>query len=59
MHTIVCGAGQIGSILAAGTNGINVSAAVTDVVRIRNLSIQDTATGITGIPCDDHGGALR
>jgi len=33
--TIDCGAGQVGSILAAGTNGINVSAAATDVVRIR------------------------
>src|SRR5438876_12280531 len=34
--TIDCGAGQVGSILAAGTNGINVSAAATDIVRIRN-----------------------
>jgi len=47
--TIDCGAGQIGSILAAGTNGINVSAATTDIVRIRNLSIQGVTTGITGI----------
>ena len=37
--TIDCGAGQVGSILAAGTNGINVSAAATDIVRIRNLLI--------------------
>jgi Periplasmic copper-binding protein (NosD) len=47
--TIDCGAGQVGSILAAGTNGINVSAAATDIVRIRNLSIQGITTGSTGI----------
>src|SRR2546430_12029780 len=47
--TIDCGAGQVGSILAAGTNGINVSAAATDIVRIRNLSIQGVTTGNTGI----------
>jgi hypothetical protein len=47
--TIDCGAGQVGSILAAGTNGINVSAAATDIVRIRNLSIQGVTTGSTGI----------
>jgi hypothetical protein len=41
--TIDCGAGQVGSILAAGTNAINVSAATTDIVRIRNLSIQGIA----------------
>ena len=42
--TIDCGAGQVGSILAAGTNGINVNAATTDVVRIRNLSIQGASS---------------
>jgi hypothetical protein len=47
--TIDCGAGQVGSILAAGTNGINVSAAATDIVRIRNLSIQGITTANTGI----------
>ena len=47
--TIDCGAGQVGSILAAGTNGINVSAPTTDIVRIRNLSIQGITTGSTGI----------
>jgi hypothetical protein len=57
--TIDCGAGQVGSILAAGTNGINVSAAATDIVRIRNLSIQGITTGSTGILGNDHGGALR
>src|SRR5499427_939023 len=36
--TIDCGA-TLGSILAALTNGINVSAGTADVVRIRNLSI--------------------
>jgi hypothetical protein len=47
--TIDCGAGQVGSILAAGTNGINVAAAAADIVRIRNLSIQGVTTGNTGI----------
>ena len=47
--TIDCGAGQVGSILAAGTNGINVAAGATDIVRIRNLSIQGVASGSTGI----------
>jgi len=47
--TIDCGAGQVGSVLVAGTNGINVAAAATDIVRIRNLSIQGITTGLTGI----------
>jgi hypothetical protein len=47
--TIDCGAGQVGSILAAGPNGINVSAAATDTVRLRNLSIQGIGSGSTGI----------
>src|SRR5260370_35701592 len=47
--TIDCGAGQVGSILAAGTNGINVSAGATDIVRIRNLAIQGVSTGSGGI----------
>ena len=47
--TIDCGAGQVGSILASGVNGINVNAAATDVVRIRNLSIQGSTSGSTGI----------
>src|SRR5262245_7799461 len=53
--TIDCGAGQVGSILAAGTNGINVSAAGTDIVRIRNLSIQAVTTGSTGSIVDHNG----
>src|SRR5262249_46552802 len=47
--TIDCGAGQVGSILAAGTNGISVSAAATDTVRLRNLSIQGNGSCSTGI----------
>jgi hypothetical protein len=43
--TLDCAAGQVGSILVAGTNGINIQAAATDVIRIRNLSIQGLGTG--------------
>lgn len=46
--TIDC-AGTMGSILAAGTNGVIVNAAATDVVTIRNLSIDGFATGLNGI----------
>jgi hypothetical protein len=48
------GAGTMGSILAAGTNGVNVNdsgsgAPMTKVVRLRNLSIQGAGTGFIGI----------
>jgi hypothetical protein len=48
------GGGTFGSILAAGTNGVNVNdtssgAPNSKVVRLRNLSINGAGTGITGI----------
>jgi len=43
------GAGTNASILAAGSNGISVSAATTDHVFIRNISINGAGTGFTGI----------
>src|SRR3954447_25498326 len=44
-------AGQgFGSILASGTNGINISATANDTVTIRNLSINGApGTGLNGI----------
>ena len=38
-----------GSILASGTNGINVSAGANDIVVIRGLSINGSGTGLDGI----------
>ena len=52
--TIDCGA-TLGSILAALTNGINVSAGTADVVRIRNLSIQGVGSGLIGISANTMG----
>ena len=43
------GGGTFASILSSGTNGINVSAAATDVVNIRNISIDGAGTGLDGI----------
>jgi len=44
------GSEQISGVLVAGTNGINVSAATTDVVILRNLDIHGSNfTGINGI----------
>src|ERR1700740_3858171 len=37
--TIDGGGGQVASVLASGTNGINVNAGPTDVVTLRNLRI--------------------
>ncbi len=42
-------AAGFGSILASGTNGITVNAATTDVVILRNLSINGAGTGLDGI----------
>jgi len=39
----------LGGILAAGVTGVTVSAAGTDVVILRNLDINGTGTGTTGI----------
>jgi hypothetical protein len=48
------GGGTFASILAAGTNGVNVNdsasgAAGTHIVRLRNLSINGAGTGLVGI----------
>jgi hypothetical protein len=43
------GGGTFASILAAGTNGIIVNAAPSDVVTIRNVSIDGFNTGLNGI----------
>jgi len=37
------------SILASGTNGININAAATDIVTLRNISINGGGTGVCGI----------
>jgi hypothetical protein len=51
--TIDC-AGTLGSILAAGTNGVNVNDSATAtpgtiVVNLKNLSIQGASTGLIGV----------
>jgi hypothetical protein len=43
------GGGTLASILAAGTNGIIISAGVNDKVIIRNVSINGAGTGLNGI----------
>ena len=43
------GGGVIGSILASGTTGVIVNAGATDVVRLRNISIDGASTGIDGV----------
>lgn len=45
----ISGDGTLAGILNAGTNGIIVNAAVTDVVQLRNLSIAGAGTGLSGI----------
>jgi hypothetical protein len=47
--TIDGGGGQVASVLVSGTNGIIVSAAPTDVITLRNLSINGIGTGLNGI----------
>ena len=49
--TIDGGEGQVGSVLASGTNGIVIAAGVNDIVNLRNLSINGAGTtlGINGI----------
>jgi hypothetical protein len=42
-------AGTFASILAAGTTGITINAGPSDVVTLRNLSINGAGTGIQGI----------
>jgi len=43
------GGGIVGSILASNTTGVIVNAAATDVVRLRNISIDGAGTGIDGV----------
>jgi hypothetical protein len=43
------GNGTFASVLGAGTNGITVNAGASDVVTIRNISINGAGTGINGI----------
>jgi hypothetical protein len=43
------GTGTMASILAAGTFGITINTATTDVVTIRGLSINGACTGIDGV----------
>jgi hypothetical protein len=51
--TLDGGGGQVASILASGTNGVNVSAAATDVVIVRNVRfnglLNSVAPGLVGI----------
>jgi Right handed beta helix region len=47
--TIDGGGGQVASVLAAGTNSIVVNAPPTDVVTLRNLSINGFKFGLNGI----------
>jgi hypothetical protein len=51
--TLDGGGGQVASILVSGTNGINISAAATDVVILRNLRfngiIQTGSPGLVGV----------
>ena len=43
------GDGTLAGILAAGTNGVVVSAGANDVVYLRNLSINGAGTGLNGV----------
>lgn len=43
------GDGSLGSILGAGTNGIVINAAATDIVVLRDLHIEGAGTGLNGI----------
>jgi hypothetical protein len=47
--TIDGGGGQVASVLVAGTNGIVVAAAGTDLVTLRNLRLNGISLGINGI----------
>jgi hypothetical protein len=56
--TIDGGGGQVASVLVSGTNGIVVNAGASDVVSLRNLSIDGLGSGINGISFV-NGGALH
>ena len=51
--TLDGGGGQVASILVSGTNGINISAATTDVIILRNLRfnglLNTGSPGLTGV----------
>lgn len=47
--TIDGGAGQIAGILNSQTNGVNINAAATDRVTLRNLDINGVGNGLNGI----------
>jgi len=46
--TIYC-EGVVGSILASGTNGVNINAAATDHIVLRGLDIEGAGTGVKGV----------
>ncbi len=48
--TIDGGGGQVASVLAAGTNAINIQAGASDVVTLRNLRLQGLAQSVSGGP---------
>jgi Right handed beta helix region len=43
------GLGNLSSILASGTNGININAGASDYATIRNISLNGIGTGLSGI----------
>src|SRR6266850_4912968 len=43
------GDSNLAGILAAGTNGVIINAGATDIIQLRNLSINGAITGLTGI----------
>jgi hypothetical protein len=47
--TINCSTYTLGSILASGTNGINISALATDRIILRGIQINGANTGVVGI----------
>jgi len=57
--TLDGGGGQVASILVSGTNGINISAAATDVIIIRNLRfngiVNSGSTGLVGVQVNTAG----
>jgi len=63
--TLDCGGGiggQVGSILVSGTNGINVNAGTTDLIKIRNMTIngisKSTGPGLSGIKFSSGGSLI-
>src|SRR3979411_1746669 len=58
--TIDGGGGQVASVLASGTNGINVNAGATDVVILRNLRINGlSGSGFNCIAYNSGGGHIE